>query len=116
MAWVFHSLAFALPFPRQVDHVRDTDVKLCDFGVSRLGPEGGPVGDAAEGTLHELIGSVPYIAPEVFARSYGPQCDLWSLARRDCLRSTFLDYSRLDALLFTATAWIFIPAYCFVVP
>ena len=81
MAWVFHSLVFALPFPRQVDHVRDTDVKLCDFGVSRLGPEGGPVGDAAEGTLHELIGSVPYIAPEVFARSYGPQCDLWSLAR-----------------------------------
>ena len=92
---------------KSVDHVRDTDVKLCDFGVSRLGPEGGPVGDAAEGTLHELIGSVPYIAPEVFARSYGPQCDLWSLARRDCLRSTFLDYSRLDALLFTAMAWIF---------
>mgnify|MGYP002039486777 CR=1 FL=1 len=26
------------------------------------------------------------------------------------------NFSRLDALLFTATAWIFIPAYCFAVP
>ena len=26
------------------------------------------------------------------------------------------DFSRLDALLFTAMAWIFIPAYCFAVP
>ena len=26
------------------------------------------------------------------------------------------DFSRLDALLFTATAWIFIPAYCFALP
>ena len=25
-------------------------------------------------------------------------------------------FSRLDALLFTATTWIFIPAYCFAVP
>ena len=26
------------------------------------------------------------------------------------------DFSRLDALLFTAAAWIFIPAYCFALP
>ena len=26
------------------------------------------------------------------------------------------DFSRLDALLFTAMAWIFIPAYCFALP
>ena len=26
------------------------------------------------------------------------------------------DFCRLGALLFTATAWIFIPAYCFAVP
>ena len=34
-------------------------------------------------------------------------------ARRD---SAAEDFSRLGALLFTATAWIFIPAYCFAIP
>ena len=32
-----------------------------------------------------------------------------SMARRDSAE----DFSRLDALLFTAMGWIFIPAYCF---
>ena len=34
------------------------------------------------------------------------------LARRDSAE----DFSRLSALLFTATDWIFIPAYCFALP
>ena len=36
----------------------------------------------------------------------------WGEARRDSAEH----FSRLDALLFTATVWIFIPAYCFAVP
>ena len=35
-----------------------------------------------------------------------------ALARHDSAE----DFSRLDALLFTAMAWIFIPAYCFARP
>ena len=31
-------------------------------------------------------------------------------------RDSAEDFCRLGALLFTATAWIFIPAYCFAVP
>ena len=34
------------------------------------------------------------------------------LARRDSAEH----FSRLDALIFTATTWIFIPAYCFAIP
>ena len=34
------------------------------------------------------------------------------VARRDSAE----DFSRLNALLFTAMAWIFIPAYCFAIP
>ena len=38
---------------------------------------------------------------------------LWtSVARRDSAE----DFSRLNALLFTAVAWIFIPVYCFAIP
>ncbi len=36
----------------------------------------------------------------------------WCDARRDSAE----DFSRLDALLFTAMAWILIPAYCFAIP
>ena len=37
---------------------------------------------------------------------------LYSMARQDSAE----DFSRLDALLYTAMAWIFIPAYCFALP
>ena len=37
---------------------------------------------------------------------------LMCMARHDSAE----DFSRLDALLFTAMAWIFIPAYCFAIP
>ena len=41
-----------------------------------------------------------------------PACSCPSIARRDSAE----DLSRLDALLFTASDWIFIPAHCFAVP
>ena len=38
------------------------------------------------------------------------------LQGRSARRDSAEDFSRLNALLFTAMAWIFIPAYCFAVP
>ena len=41
---------------------------------------------------------------------------LVSCHKFDARRDSAEDFSRLNALLFTAVAWIFIPAYCFAVP
>ena len=40
--------------------------------------------------------------------------DVFGDATRTIARDSAEHFSRLDALLFTAVAWIFIPAYCFV--
>lgn len=38
-----------------------------------------PVSASVPQKLREGVGSVTYAAPEVLRRSYGPECDLWSL-------------------------------------
>ena len=38
------------------------------------------------------------------------------LAQLEARHDSAEDFSRLDALLFTAMDWIFIPAYCFALP
>ena len=48
----------------------------------------------------------------VDAKFYDDQRFFRVLARRDSAE----DFSRLNALLCTATDWIFIPAYCFAIP
>lgn len=46
-------------------------VRLCDFGIATY---------ALPGTeLTELVGSAPYVAPEVVLRSYSLSADVWSL-------------------------------------
>jgi len=46
--------------------------KLSDFGLARHLPR--------SGLLHEVVGSVPYMAPEMLGRAgYGETVDLWSL-------------------------------------
>ncbi|CAE8619762.1 unnamed protein product, partial [Polarella glacialis] len=45
-------------------------LKLIDFGLSKFLAEGE--------VLENLVGSAPYVAPEVVARSSGRPCDLWS--------------------------------------
>ena len=46
-------------------------LRLTDFGLAAWAP--GP----AEPPLSEIVGSAPYVAPEVLRRSYGPPADLW---------------------------------------
>ena len=50
-------------------------LKLVDFGVSAFKPTNV---DEAHG-YHEVIGSKPYMAPEVFNGNYGTQSDMFSL-------------------------------------
>jgi calcium/calmodulin-dependent protein kinase I len=52
----------------------DTDIKLCDFGQSRIMP------DDPDCLLRTMCGSKRYCAPEVYdsANGYDQQCDLWS--------------------------------------
>ncbi|KAJ6254029.1 serine/threonine-protein kinase dclk3 [Anaeramoeba flamelloides] len=48
-----------------------TEVKLCDFGFSRIIP--------LDGNLSTKIGTEYYVAPEVLlGKKYGKECDLWS--------------------------------------
>lgn len=56
----------------------DNELKLIDFGFSRmLGPDEAP--------LQEVLGTLRYMAPELFqvnsgaAESYSEKCDIWSL-------------------------------------
>jgi calcium-dependent protein kinase len=47
-------------------------IKLCDFGISKLVPEG----DIA----HSLVGSPLWMAPEVLSRNYTNKVDVFSFA------------------------------------
>lgn len=46
-------------------------LKLIDFGFSKI--------CTTRSTMHDVLGSVPYMAPEVFLSSYTSQCDMGSL-------------------------------------
>lgn len=48
----------------------ESPLKLIDFGVS--------ASLSASGSLREAIGSVLYMAPEVFTHDYNEKCDIWS--------------------------------------
>lgn len=50
------------------------DLKIIDFGL-------GKIHEQKKGTLPlaSLVGTSYYVAPEVIARSYGKECDCWSL-------------------------------------
>eukprot|EP00930_Biecheleria_cincta_P051171 TRINITY_DN3632_c0_g1_i1.p1 TRINITY_DN3632_c0_g1~~TRINITY_DN3632_c0_g1_i1.p1 ORF type:complete len:593 (+),score=113.61 TRINITY_DN3632_c0_g1_i1:44-1822(+) len=54
------------------EHRDDDRLKLIDFGFSRI------LHDAAE-TLDMPCGTLHYSSPEVLARKYTSQCDLWSM-------------------------------------
>lgn len=49
----------------------DAEIKLIDFGLSKVYLEGQ--------TMHNVLGTSYYVAPEVLAGSYGIECDLWGL-------------------------------------
>ena len=48
---------------------RTAHVVICDFGVSAI---------VSNQRLRKLIGTVSYMAPEVFHRDYDMSCDVWS--------------------------------------
>jgi len=50
--------------------LESTPLKLIDFGLSRR--------FAVGEVLTTAVGTVLYVAPEVFGQAYGPACDLWS--------------------------------------
>ena len=50
----------------------DKDIKLIDFGISKMLQVNSQV-------MHEKIGTAFYVAPEVLDRKYDMRCDLWSL-------------------------------------
>lgn len=50
----------------------DAEVKIIDFGLSNKYGTG-------EEAMHTLVGTPYYVAPEVLKKSYGPECDIWSL-------------------------------------
>ena len=48
----------------------DSPLKIIDFGISKsLG---------TEKVLTETIGTLLYMAPEIFSHSYNEKCDIWS--------------------------------------
>eukprot|EP00656_Telonema_subtile_P005086 TRINITY_DN12308_c0_g1_i3.p1 TRINITY_DN12308_c0_g1~~TRINITY_DN12308_c0_g1_i3.p1 ORF type:complete len:409 (-),score=99.99 TRINITY_DN12308_c0_g1_i3:71-1297(-) len=56
-----------------VPNLGEALVKVVDFGASKV---------CAQNGIREVMGTVSYMAPEVFtarSRSYGSPCDLWSL-------------------------------------
>ena len=57
--------------PENIMFGDDDILKLIDFGLSRQVQKGG--------VLHGAVGSIYYIAPEVFSKSYSNKCDIWSL-------------------------------------
>ena len=55
----------------QATKVEEIQVKLADFGMSTTMD--------ADQTLHKVVGTELYTAPEVFLGEYGASCDVWSL-------------------------------------
>ena len=50
----------------------DSEVKIIDFGLAfKFGSE--------EATMHTVVGTPYYVAPEVLRGDYGAMCDIWSL-------------------------------------
>ena len=48
------------------------EIKLIDFGLaSKYGVD--------EDSMHSIVGSPYYVAPEVLRKNYGPECDVWSI-------------------------------------
>jgi len=52
--------------------VDDNDVKLIDFGISKMLQQNSQV-------MREKIGTAWYVAPEVLNKQYDMRCDLWSV-------------------------------------
>jgi calcium-dependent protein kinase len=48
----------------------DSNIKVIDFGTSKI------LGKNQK--LREVLGTVYYIAPEVFTENYDEKCDMWS--------------------------------------
>jgi calcium-dependent protein kinase len=48
-------------------------LKLIDFGFSKMWDPSG------QERMHNSLGTISYVAPEVLGKSYTSQCDLWSL-------------------------------------
>lgn len=49
----------------------DSEIKIIDFGLSKK------CGEAE--TMHSVVGTLYYVAPEVLEKKYGHECDIWSL-------------------------------------
>ena len=54
-------------------HSEDAEIKIIDFGLSTK------FGEDEESSMHTLVGTPYFVAPEVLLKNYGPQCDIWSL-------------------------------------
>jgi len=62
----------------------DSDVVIIDFGLAGEIPRGPSMKnladqDAMEMNLKTTVGTPYYIAPEVFSKDYGKECDIWSI-------------------------------------
>ena len=56
--------------PHNIMFDKSGEIKLIDFGISKITERG-----------HEtrIIGSPTYMAPEIWDKDYGKECDLWAL-------------------------------------
>lgn len=52
----------------------DAEIKLIDFGLSCKYKT-----KETKKTMHSVVGTPNYVAPEVLKGSYGTSCDLWSV-------------------------------------
>jgi len=68
----YHTKALNPPIPHLIEVVLGPGAKLkaIDFGVSKFISE--------NEVLHEMVGSIYYIAPEVLTRNYSFPADIWS--------------------------------------
>jgi calcium-dependent protein kinase len=56
-----------------VDHSHESEVKLIDLGLAnKFRPD-----DCV--MMNSTVGTPFYVAPEVLAKQYGKECDVWSL-------------------------------------
>jgi len=54
------------------DNSPNAEVKIIDFGLSSKFAED-------EISMHSIVGTPYYLAPEVLRKNYGKECDIWSL-------------------------------------